>query len=194
MLEDQDREVSPQSRTYVVVWALVVAAHVGALWASTYPPLVDYPNHLSRAFILSRYDESAAFHQAFVPDWKATPYLGADVLMALLSFLDPRDAGRVVLTVCFVVFAAGCILLAQALHGRRTWSGVAATFVFLNPAFLYGFLSFTLGLGVFLCTVTAFVRLSPDRRPSLLEQMGLSLLALLCYFCHLTPAPIEWTG
>jgi hypothetical protein len=185
LLEDQDGETAPQSRAYVVVWAVVVVAHVAAFWASTYPPLVDYPNHLSRAFILSRYDESASFHEAFVPDWKVTPYLGADLLMALLSFLDPRDAGRVVLSVCFVVFAAGCVLLGYALHGRRTWSSVAAAFVFLNPAFLYGFLSYILGLGLFLCTAAAFLRLSPARRPSFPVQLGLALLALLCYFCHL---------
>lgn len=186
MPEDKDREAAPPRRLYAVVWAAVVVAHVGAFWASTYPPLVDYPNHLSRAFILHRYDESAAFREAFVPDWKATPYLGTDLLMAFLSFLDPRDAGRVVLTVCCLVFAAGCFLLGHALHGRRAWSSVAAMFVFLNPAFLYGFLNYTLGLGLFFCTAAVFVRLSPARRPSWRVQLGLSLLALLCYFCHLT--------
>lgn len=185
-----DQDLTPaaagKGRTYVVVWAMVALAHVGAIWVSAYPPLLDYPNHLARAFILSHYDQSAVFREAFIPDWKPTPYLGADLLLVpLLSFLDPRDAGRVVLTFSFFLFGMGCGLLGRALHGRMTWGSVAATFVFLNPGFLFGFLNYTLGLGLFLCTAAVFLRVSPERRPSWRGQLRLLLLALLCYFCHL---------
>jgi hypothetical protein len=178
--------MAPPGRPYVVVWASVVLAHVGSLWASVYPPFLDYPNHLARAFILNRYDESAAFREAFVPDWKPTPYLGADLLFeALLSFLDPLDAGRVVLSLSFVLFAVGCGLLGHALHGRATWSSVVAAFVFLNPGLLYGFLNYVLGLGLFFCSAAFFIRVSTGFRPSWHTGLGLTLLSLACYFCHL---------
>ena len=173
-------------RTYLVVWAIMALAHLGALWASVYPPLLDYPNHLARAFILNRYDESAAFREAFVPDWKPTPYLGADLLFeALLSFLDPLDAGRVVLSLSFVLFAVGCCLLGHALHGRATWSSIVAAFVFLNPGLLYGFLNYVLGLGLFFCAAAFFLRVSETPHRSWRTGLGLTLLSLACYFCHL---------
>src|SRR5579862_4793449 len=80
--------------------ALILAAMlVLPIWIVAFPPLLDYPNHLARAFILTHlHDSQYSFPMYFRSDWGAYPYLGMDAAMAVLARIFPIEtAGRVFL-------------------------------------------------------------------------------------------------
>src|SRR5437016_3957542 len=60
------------------------------IWIVEYPPLVDYPNHLARGYILYHYDDVPSFAEQFDIDWW-TPSLAIDLfLVALQPICDVR--------------------------------------------------------------------------------------------------------
>src|SRR5271167_2568850 len=82
---------------------LILAAMLLApIWRAAFPPLLDYPNHLARAFVLSHLSDPAfQFSQFYRADWAALPYLGMDASLAVLGRIFPIDtAGRVFLSLC----------------------------------------------------------------------------------------------
>jgi hypothetical protein len=127
---------------------LVAAALVLPVWCVKYPPLLDYPNHLARAFILTHlHDPGFQFARWFKADWGPYPYLGTDLpLVVLLQVLPAAAAGKVYLSLCLVGLPLACWwFLRQANPGNDAlalWSVFAAS----NPFFLEGFLAFQFGL------------------------------------------------
>jgi len=67
-----------------------------------YPPLLDYPDHLARSFIVVHLnDPHYRFRDLYFTEWGPYPYLGMDVsLIALQQFLPAETAGRVFLSIC----------------------------------------------------------------------------------------------
>src|SRR5277367_4466165 len=86
----------------LVVLIFLSAILVLPIWLVKYPPLVDYPNHLARAFVLHHlHDPHYDFAHWYAPDWGPNPYLLADLLMqAFQSVVGIYVAGRLMLTLC----------------------------------------------------------------------------------------------
>src|SRR5271169_6573015 len=120
------------------------------IWIVAFPPLLDYPNHLARAFVLAHLNDSHfSFRQFYRSDWGAYPYLGMDASLAVLGRLFPIEtAGRVYLSLCALALPASTwFFLRQAQPGAEAaslWSLLIAYNVF----FLEGFLNFDLSLAV----------------------------------------------
>jgi hypothetical protein len=56
------------------------------IWLVKYPPIVDYPNHLARAFVLHHLnDPNYSFSHWYAPDWGPNPYFLADFLMQIFQ-------------------------------------------------------------------------------------------------------------
>src|SRR5271169_3653653 len=130
---------------------LILAAMLLApIWIVAFPPLLDYPNHLARAFVLAHLNDSHfSFQQFYRSDWGAYPYLGMDASLSVLGRLFPIEtAGRVYLSLCALALpAAAWVVLGQAQPGAEAaslWSLLIAYNVF----FLEGFLNFDLSLAV----------------------------------------------
>ena len=72
------------------------------IWIAAFPPLLDYPNHLARAFVLAHLNDSHfTFQQFYRADWGPYPYLGMDASLAVLARLFPIEtAGRIYLRLC----------------------------------------------------------------------------------------------
>src|ERR1019366_10115497 len=84
-----------------VAGALILAAMlVAPIWSARFPPLLDYPNHLARSFVLTHlHDPAFSFSNFFRADWGAYPYLGLDASLAVLGRMFPIEtAGRVFLS------------------------------------------------------------------------------------------------
>src|ERR1700680_3644862 len=81
---------------------VLTAMLVAPIWIAAFPPLLDYPNHLARAFVLAHLNDSQfSFQQFYRSDWGAYPYLGMDASLAVLARLLPIEtAGRVYLSLC----------------------------------------------------------------------------------------------
>ena len=93
------------------------------IWIVQYPPLVDYPNHLARTFILSHLNDSS-FHFAkfYSADWVLYPYLAMDaILVGLEHFIPAMLAGRLFLSSGSLFFPITRSSWGDSLTGISAW-------------------------------------------------------------------------
>ncbi|HEV2521792.1 MAG TPA: hypothetical protein VGT24_05365 [Candidatus Acidoferrales bacterium] len=177
-------------RTFLPFLALlVVALLLGPVWIVAFPPLLDYPNHLARSFILTHLNRPGfSFSEFYRADWGLYPYLGMDAVLAVLGRLLPIEiAGRVYLSLCLLaVPLAAWFFLRQALHDenpRALWSPLWSLLIAYNVFFLEGFLNFDLSIAV------GFVALGLWLRWLDLPVIARWIMALVAftalYFTHL---------
>jgi len=169
----------------VLFFLLLGVLLVAPIWMGRYPPLLDYPNHLARSYILAHLkDPGSHFRQFYQADWGWYPYLASDVILVGLNRVMPATlAGRILLS--FGVLAlplAVWFFLRQANPGQdhmALWGLVIAHNIF----FLYGFLNFYLSLS--LCFLVLGLWLRCLARPGLLRWCGTFAGVMALYFTHL---------
>ena len=139
---------------YVALFAVVA----WPVLSVTVPPLVDYPNHLARAYILTAWDSTPALQRNYVVNWDLRPNMAFDVLMLpLTQFLSIYDAGRVVILLTLLSILAGTLTLHKVLHGKvGLWPVIAYLFLF-NHALFWGFLSYLLTAGFALLAFSGWI-------------------------------------
>lgn len=169
----------------VAAGSILCAMLLLPIWVVSFPPLLDYPNHLARAFVLAHlHDPQSLLPQFYRSDWGAYPYLGMDASMAVLARIFPIEtAGRVFLSLCVLALpAATWFFLRQAQPDSQPaflWSLLLAYNVF----FLEGFLNFDLGVAVGLVAVGLWLRwIAAPRTGAWLATLAVFTLA---YFTHL---------
>ena len=83
------------------------------------PPLFDYPNHLARANMLTRYagDGFLAAHYA-VTNFLLPNVLSDLVLIGLMHLVDADSAGRLLIGLIFVLTITGVAALSRVATGR----------------------------------------------------------------------------
>jgi hypothetical protein len=176
---------SSARKARALYWSLlfaVVLAQVIPLWVVEYPPLVDYPNHLSRACILARYSTVQVFQSTYALAPTPPPNSASDLILTpLCRAMNPRVAGKLFLSFIVVLFAAGCHLLGRRIQGEATWLAPLCTFFIYNSLFLYGFVNFNLGLGAFCVTLGSWDILRRRSGP-----WGIVLTGILIFATFLT--------
>jgi hypothetical protein len=167
---------------FVASCALGVAVVLAPLLVIDVPPLLDYPNHLARAFVLS--GDAPIVGQFYRQHWAVIPNLGTDlVLPTLMKFLPVYVAGRLMLGFILLLPVAGAVAYSRALFGRASYWSLGALLVAYNGAFLLGFMNFELGIGFALVFAAVWVRF---REVNPVVTICLcSLGAVLLFFCHL---------
>jgi hypothetical protein len=168
-----------------LLWALFATSLLLPLWIVRFPPLLDYPGHLARAFIITHLKDPAyQFSNFYFTEWGPYPYLCMDLLLIGLQQLLPAEAaGRVLLSICVIaVPMAGWWFLRQANPGH---DGLALWTLLLSydPFFLYGFVNFQLGLA--LCFFALGLWLQYLKKPTTLRWLTVVMLATCVYFTHL---------
>ena len=63
---------------YVLVAALVVVGLLLPLFVVEIPPVLDYPNHLARLWLLSMSPPDPILSSMYAPDWHLLPNLAID--------------------------------------------------------------------------------------------------------------------
>jgi hypothetical protein len=155
------------------------------IWVVAFPPLLDYPNHLARAFVLSHLnDPQFSFAQFYRSDWGPYPYLGMDASLAVLARLFPIEtAGRVYLSLCVLALpAAAWFFLRQAQPDSEAaflWS----LLISYNVFFLEGFLNFDLSIAVGLFALGLWLRWLA--RPATTLWIAALFAFTAAYFAHL---------
>ncbi len=141
-----------------ILGALLAILLVAPIWAVEYPPLVDYPNHLARGYILYHYDDVPSFREYYAIDYVSTPSLSLDLFMvALQPILDMRTVCKLFLTLDAAwLYLLGWHFLGRAIHGRPTWLALGAGLFAYHSMFFYGFTNFAFGLGVFLIALAVW--------------------------------------
>jgi hypothetical protein len=139
---------------YLVLGALTLSP---LLWAAV-PPLVDYPDHLARMWVLLHARDIPALASNYVVDWRLLPNLAMDlVLPALAQFMPLEYAGRLFIALTMLSLVLGTAALHKALHGRvGLWPLASLLFVY-NSVLYWGFVGFLFTLGLALLTFSAWV-------------------------------------
>lgn len=155
------------------------------IWLTGYIPLVDYPNHLARMYILANYDLVPEFQRQFVRVAEPIPNLAMDLIVPPLArLMDIEIAGKVFLTLTVLLMAAGAHLLGRAVYGRPTWLALPAALISYSHFFLMGMLNFVFGLGMF--AVTLALWLSYRQRWTAWRALAVSALVTASYLAHLS--------
>jgi hypothetical protein len=179
------QSVSASAMFRLVAVLILAAMLLAPIWIAAFPPLLDYPNHLARAFILAHLNDSHfSFPQFYRADWGAYPYLGMDASLAVLGRLFPIEtAGRVYLSLCVLALpAAAWFFLCQAQPDAEVaslWSLLIAYNVF----FLEGFLNFDLSLAVGFFALGLWLRWLA--KPGTARWLAALLVFTALYFTHL---------
>ena len=179
--------MQPTRNTAALAVFLLAAAVLLVLpiWVVTFPPLLDYPNHLARAFVLIHlHDSHFSFSQWYRSDWGFYPYLGMDACLAVLGRIFPIEtAGRIFLSLCALLLPASSWFLLRQAHPGEDWSACWSLLIAWNVFFLEGFLNFDISLAIALFAVGFWLRwlAKPGSRRWLA-----ALFAFVClYFAHL---------
>lgn len=169
----------------VLFFSLLAGFLLLPIWLVEYPPLLDYPNHIARAFVLAHlHDPGFHFQRFYSTDWGLYPYLAMDVSMLVLQRVFPVVlAARIFLSLCVLILPlAAWFFLRQANPGEdplALWALLQAHSIF----FLYAFLNFY--LSVALCFLAVGLWLRYLARPRLALWCLLVLVLTAIYFTHL---------
>jgi hypothetical protein len=177
-----------ESQTQLRYWAVFVTVCLflclPVLFVS-YVPLVDYPSHLARAYVLAHYQSVPLYQKNYLRTHEILPNLAVDlVMLTLLKFLGLKAASRVFLSGMVLLFAAGCQLLGQAVTGHSSKRAVLCCFLVYNSMLFFGFVNYVIGLGMFCLSLALWLRW---RNCWTGARYGLmALLVLFTYLAHLT--------
>lgn len=148
-------------------------------------PLLDWPNHLARIFVLQHLSDHAyVFSQYFRSDWGPYPYIGMDLaLLGLSRLMAVETAGRVFAAITVLGLPASVWWLMQRARLQHTELALFAALLSYEEFFLEGFLAFQAALA--LCFFAVGVWLWFREKPSH-QRWALSFAAIITtYFTHL---------
>ncbi|CAA9336482.1 MAG: hypothetical protein AVDCRST_MAG11-2740, partial [uncultured Gemmatimonadaceae bacterium] len=173
-----------ERRSYTLVMIAVTLALTLPILFTAYVPLVDYPNHLTRAWLLANYDRLPWIRAAYETVPGLTPNMVMDVIVPpLVGPLGLVAAGKAFLVLLVMLFAFACHRLGRALHGRESWLAVPAAFLVYNSNFLYGFVNSVFGTAMFAVTLAYW--LEWRHRWTALRLVGTSALVVATFATHL---------
>ena len=149
---------------------------------SRVPPLLDYPNHLARIWLLSggtKLDSMAHFYHG---DWhNALTNIGMDAIAVSMAphVSGAESAMRIMIVASLIMPPMGAIILNRMIY--KDWSVWQIGFVVFafNGIFLAGFLSFMIGIGSALLAAAADLALAKRSPPvRLIARATLGILLL----------------
>ena len=171
-----------------LLWWLAASALAVALALPFFfvdvPPVLDYPNHLARYFVLAHPDDPV-LSQIYSPHWGLMPNLGMDLLGAgLLKIVDVHVGGRLLLALSALVPVIGVIVYSRAAFGRFSYWPLASGVLAFNGVFHLGFMNFLLALGLALVAAAGWMKLRRRETIWPAAAFGAAAAAML-FFCHL---------
>jgi hypothetical protein len=148
------------------------------------PPVLDYPNHLARYFVLAHRDDPIV-SQMYATRWTILPNLGMDVVgAALLRITDVHLGGRILLALSLFAPVVGVVLYHRVVFGGYSCGALASGLLAYNGAFFLGLMNFLLSLGLALIAGAAWIALR--RRNMLVAPIVCgAIAATLIFFCHI---------
>lgn len=148
------------------------------------PPLLDYPNHLARMYVLAFGARDPILSHMYQQHWAIIPNLAIDLVMpAMLHIMPVYTAGRIVLAATLLLPLVGTIVYHRVAFGVRSYWPLMAALGAYNALFLFGFMNFLLSLGMALLAAACWLHWR-DRHPVLLT-LGGAAAAVAIFFMHL---------
>jgi hypothetical protein len=165
---------------------LLAVALLAPIWAFPHLSLVDYSDHLARAFVLAHLeDPGLRLGEFYAADWGSYPYLFSDVVLVALQKIVPAEtAGRLLLSLAVLSLPpAVWFFLRQANRDESTTLAWWALLFSWNLFLLCGLLNMHFSL-VF-CFLAVGLWLRYLERPGAMSWIALLVVVTLLYFTHL---------
>ena len=175
------------ARTWWTVAAAVAAVLVAPLFTVEIPPLLDYPNHLARRFVLARGAADPFLSRVYGQHWSVIPNIAIDLVMPpMLALMRLQVAGKIMLALMLLLPLAGTAAYSRVALRRRSLWPLGAGLVAYNFTFMLGFMNFLIGVGVALLAAAWWMHARETRPRS--TVLGMAVLALLLFFVHIFAA------
>jgi hypothetical protein len=148
------------------------------------PPVLDYPDHLARLFVLTFGSGDPILSTIYAPHWTIVPNLGIDLVgPPLMRVLPVHVAGKLLLACAAFLPVIGVVCYHRAVFGRVSLWPLMSALVAFNGIFFLGFINFLWGVGLALIAAAAWIRLI-DRHP--LRAIAVSIpFGIVLFFCHI---------
>lgn len=152
------------------------------------PPLVDYPNHLARLWLLAGGASDPALSAFYRVRWDTLTNIGIDLAGGTMARVLPLEiTGRILVGLASLLPALGGVLLWRAVHVRWHWWQLSFSLLAWNLSLVFGFLNFTVGLGVALLAAACDPPLGRCR--PLLRTLARMGFAALLFVVHIFALP-----
>jgi hypothetical protein len=157
-------------------------ASVPLLWIST-PPVMDYPNHLVRIWLIAGGAGQAPLDAVYLVDWsQASTNIAVDWVFAHLAHLLPFPVvDRLLRVAMFLGPPVGAICLGRAIFGRLTAWSLAPLALIWGTTSVAGFVNYSISLGMALLFAAAQLRLRRLAPPTLALHAAFAVALLLVH-------------
>jgi hypothetical protein len=151
-------DAPPRKRLCFALFGIVAAATLSPLLWVQVPPLVDYPNHLARMWILVHGADITDLAANYFVHWRTLPDLAIDLVVPVLSRVIPvEQAGRIFIALTMLALVGGSLTLHRALHGRfELWPICSVLFVY-NAVLFWGFVNCLFATAVYLFAFSGWI-------------------------------------
>ena len=141
-------------RIYAAV--AVIAVALPALLVRL-PPLLDYPNHYTRVWLLEGGIRHGVLSHMYAVDWHGVwTNIGIDILSQAIGGLIPASTlAPLLLAAAVVLPPLGAILLHRRLFGAFRWWQIGIPIAAFPTTLLAGFVNYQIGLGLALLAAGA---------------------------------------
>ena len=178
-------DLRKRNALWIALFVVLASALAIPLFVVHEPPLLDYPNHLARTFVLSHlHDPAFHFAEYYQADWRPYPYVLWDVLLVALQRVVPVEtAGKLMLvfsTILLPISVAWFLWQANRTEMKLALLACALSYYSL---FLWGFVAYQ--LGVSFCFLMVGTWLWYRRQPSVARAVLFAAITFATYFAHL---------
>jgi len=142
---------------------LLLAAAIPLVWPPI-PPLVDLLGHMGRYKVELDGATEPALARGFAFEWRLIGNLGVDLLIVPFGRLFGIELGTKLIVIGIVLLtASGMIALSRQVHGRIGPAAPAAIALIYSYPFHFGFINFSMSIGLVLHALALWLRLEGRR-------------------------------
>jgi len=167
-----------------VVLALILLSSLPLVFVS-FPPLMDYPFHLARMFILSHLNHAGVAGEVYEFNTYMLPNIGIDLIGLLLAkVMSPELTGLTFVFLIFVLLISGTAFLSYAIYKKVSLGNLLiASILCYNWILFLGFLNYLFGIGVLLWYAGLWKMM--QNLPAWKRVILGNLLSITLFFTHL---------
>ena len=179
--------------TIAVLFIVVLMAVALPVLSHPMPPLIDYINHLARAYAISTIGTDADLQRFYSIEWRLIPNLMIDLVVpALHRFVNIYAAGQIFTLASLFLILSGTFALNRALFGRWSALPLAASILLYNEVLLVGVMNYIAGIGLSLWALAAWIALRERAWPW--RTAVSTLFVMLLFICHLFAVGVYGLG
>ncbi len=164
-------------------FAACIITALALIWGRRFLPITDYPDWIFEGSITAQLIHGKA-PASYSFKYYPVPYSGEVLLLGILDLVfSPEVSGKVLLSLCVILFAVGSIYLLRSLGHKASNPLLIIPLLFLlNTYFFWGELNYILGLSLLFFYCGCLFRRVYRHEPLNWLLVAGTLVAL--FFCH----------